>query len=173
MLGSGGSATPGHPLKPHDHAHGPACSHAAPPAEAVARAEELCAARGLRLTPIRREVLSALAASATPLGAYDLIDRLRTPDGRRPAPITVYRALDFLVENGAAHRIESRNAYVACGHGHAGADVVVFMICDACGCVSEASDAGLRAGLDGLAARAGFAPASRVVEMFGRCGHCA
>src|SRR5204863_259080 len=89
------------PAPGHDHAR---CT-----ADAMAFAETLCAERGHRLTPVRRRVLEALASSHKPLGAYEIIDLL-VDRGRRPAPITVYRALDFLREAGLVHRIESRNA---------------------------------------------------------------
>ena len=67
------------------------------------------------------------------------------PAGPRPAPITVYRALEFLRENGLVHRIESRNAFVACVHNHAAGDLVVFLICERCGAVGEALVGGRRA----------------------------
>src|SRR6516225_9898953 len=67
--------------------------------DAMAVAEALCAQRGQRLTPIRRKVLAALLASHKPLGAYEIIDRLALK-GPRLAPITTYRALEFLRENG-------------------------------------------------------------------------
>ena len=66
---------------------------------------------------MRRQVLEALLASHRPLGAYELIDRLAVR-GARPAPITMYRALDFLREQGLVHRIESQNAFIACVHNH-------------------------------------------------------
>ena len=97
------------PAPDHDHDR---CT-----SDAIAHAEALCAARAQRLTPIRRHVLEALLASHKPLGAYEIIDRIA--DAHRPAPITVYRALDFLRDNGLVHRIESRNAFVACVHNHA------------------------------------------------------
>ncbi|WP_108179042.1 transcriptional repressor [Phreatobacter oligotrophus] len=154
----------------HDHDH--ACEHGHPPVDVLKVAEARCAERKLKLTPIRREVLSHLAASPAPMGAYDLIEKMHHSSGRRPAPISVYRVLDFLLEAGLAHRIESRNAYVACAHRHDGPDLVVFMICDACGCVSEASGAPVEKDLAAIAGAAGFTAASRVVEMFGRCAHC-
>src|SRR5262245_53283586 len=80
----------------HDHDHD-RCSTAA-----MAGAEALCHERGHRLTPIRRNVLATLLASHKPLGAYEIIDRL-APKGPRPAPITAYRALEFLRENGLVH----------------------------------------------------------------------
>src|SRR5580698_11518573 len=93
------------PAPDHDHDR---CA-----SSAIAHAETQCAARAERLTPIRRRVLEALLASHAPLGAYELIDRLAVRDDK-PAPITIYRALDFLREQGLVHRIESRNAFIAC-----------------------------------------------------------
>jgi Fur family transcriptional regulator, zinc uptake regulator len=104
----------------------------------MAVAEALCAQRGQRLTPIRRKVLAALLGTHKPLGAYEIIERLALT-GPRLAPITTYRALEFLRENGLVHRIESRNAFVACVHNHAASALVVFLICERCGAVGEAS----------------------------------
>lgn len=156
----------------HAHAHDHACEHGHPPLDVLKVAEARCAEKRLKLTPIRREVLEHLAASPAPVGAYDLIERMHAASGRRPAPISVYRVLDFLLEAGLAHRIESRNAFVACAHRHGSSDLVVFMICDTCGCVSEASGAPVQRDLAAIARAAGFAPATQVVEMFGRCAHC-
>jgi Fur family zinc uptake transcriptional regulator len=137
----------------------------------MASAETLCGQRGRRLTPIRRDVLATLLASHQPLGAYEIIER-QAPKGQRPAPITVYRALEFLRENGLVHRIESRNAFVACVHTHAAADLVVFLICERCGAVGEASSVVVAATLKSAARAAGFAPKSPVIEITGICKHC-
>lgn len=153
------------------HHHGAACAHGHPPEEALAIAEARSAKEGLRLTPIRREVLAMLAGSARPLGAYDLMSRMGG-EGRKLAPVTIYRALDFLVAAGLAHRIESRNAYVACAHGHGRGDTVAFMICEACDCVTEGASPALSADLAKLAEQEGFSTTLQVIEMFGRCGHC-
>jgi Fur family zinc uptake transcriptional regulator len=134
-------------------------------------AESLCAARGVRLTPIRRQVLEALVAHHRPVGAYEIIDRL-ADGGRRPAPITVYRALDFLLENGLVHRIESRNAFIACINNHRASEMVVFLICERCGAVGEAPAAGVAKSLSAAASAAGFTPRTPVVEIGGICCHC-
>ena len=134
------------PAPDHDHGR---CASAA-----IAHAEELCAARAQRLTPMRRHVLEALLASHKPLGAYEIIERLADPG--RPAPITVYRALDFLRDNGLVHRIESRNAFVACVHNHADNDLVVFFICERCGAVGEAPGGARRGNPQGVVPRGGF-----------------
>ena len=137
----------------------------------MAEAEAICLQRGQRLTTMRRKVLDELLASHKPLGAYEIIDRLALR-GARPAPITAYRALEFLRENGLVHRIESRNAFIACVHNHAAGELVVFMICEHCGAVGEASSDDLAATLSSAARAAGFSPKSPVIEITGVCTHC-
>src|SRR6201991_4790377 len=105
----------------------PAPAHGPSTADARAHAEAVCAKRAQKFTPIRRQVLGALLSSHRPLGAYEIIDEL-AKSMPRPAPITVYRALDFLMANGLVHRIESRNAYLACAHDHDAAAMIAFLI---------------------------------------------
>jgi Fur family zinc uptake transcriptional regulator len=147
----------------HDHAR---CSN-----DAMAAAEGICLQRGQRLTPIRRDVLSVLLGSHQPLGAYEIMERV-APGRPRPAPITVYRALEVLREQGLVHRIESRNAFVACVHTHAAGDLVVFLICEKCGAVGEAASAEVANTLKSAARAAGFTPKSPVIEVGGVCTHC-
>jgi Fur family zinc uptake transcriptional regulator len=149
---------------PH-HDHG-ACA-----ATTLRQAEAICEKRGAKLTPVRRQVLEALAAGHKPLGAYDLIDKL-ADNGKRPAPVTIYRALDFLLDQGLAHRIESRNAYVACTQTHHRGDLTVFLICEQCGSVGEVPSATVRMTLMAAARSAGFTPRAPVLEISGLCAHC-
>ena len=151
------------PSPGHDHGR---CA-----SDAIAHAEALCGERKERLTPIRRHVLEALLASHAPLGAYELIDRL-ADDGGRPAPITIYRALDFLREQGFVHRIESRNAFIACAHNHDSSDPVVFLICEKCGAVGEAAAAAVAETIRTASKAAGFTPKTPVIEITGVCTHC-
>jgi Fur family transcriptional regulator, zinc uptake regulator len=151
------------PAPDHDHER---CS-----ADAMAHAEALCARRGQRLTPMRRQVLEVLAASHRPLGAYEIIERVGTV-GARPAPITIYRALDFLRDNELIHRIESRNAFLACINNHASGAPVVFLICDRCGSVGEAPSTAVADSLSAAARSAGFTPKAPVIEIAGVCAHC-
>ena len=137
----------------------------------MAHAEAQCTQRSERLTPIRRQVLEALLSTHRPLGAYELIDRL-AERGARPAPITVYRALDFLREQGLVHRIESRNAFIACVHNHASGDPVVFLFCERCGAVGEAASAAVACTIKDAARAAGFTPKTPVIEISGICAHC-
>jgi Fur family transcriptional regulator, zinc uptake regulator len=151
------------PSPGHDHER---CA-----SDAIAHAEAICVARAERLTPIRRRVLEALLASHAPLGAYELIDRLAVR-GARPAPITIYRALDFLREQGLVHRIESRNAFIACVQNHASGDPVVFLICEKCGAVGEAASAAVANTIKSASRAVGFTPKTPVIEISGICAHC-
>ena len=151
------------PAPDHDHGR---CA-----ADAFDHAEQVLKLRAQKFTPIRRQVLQALLSSHRPLGAYEVIDEL-AKSMPRPAPITVYRALDFLMENGLVHRIESRNAYLACAHDHERAAMVAFLICDACGSVGEIPAAPVAQSLNAAARATGFAPKLSVVEITGTCSHC-
>ena len=111
--------------------------------------------------------------AARPLGAYDMIDKVAETTGKRPAPISIYRALDFLLENGLVHRLSSRNTFVVCGHRHAASEPLVFMICDACGSVSEDSAPDIEACLDHVASAAHFTRTSQIIEVSGVCARCA
>jgi Fur family transcriptional regulator, zinc uptake regulator len=151
------------PAPDHDHAR---CT-----ADTLAHAEAHCAARGERLTAMRRKVLGVLAESHQPLGAYEIMDRLAS-HGPRPAPITVYRALDFLLASGLVHRIESRNAFLACLHPHDAGALVAFLICERCGSVGEAPATAVADAVAGAAKAANFAPKMSVIEITGLCAHC-
>jgi Fur family zinc uptake transcriptional regulator len=154
---------PTFPAPGHDHGR---CT-----ADAMIHAEQVCARRSQKFTPIRRQVLQALLSSHRPLGAYEVIDEL-AKSMPRPAPITVYRALDFLMENGLVHRIESRNAFLACAHDHDATAMVAFLICDHCGSVGEIPAAPVAQSLNAAARALGFAPKLSVVEIAGTCAHC-
>jgi Fur family transcriptional regulator, zinc uptake regulator len=165
-----------HAIKHQDEAQDleATCAHATNQAQragkALAQAEAVCRAHGARLTPIRRKVLEALYATHKPLGAYDLAEILG-PKGRRLAPITVYRALDFLIEQGLAHRLASQNAYIALPNSHDD-QAVAYLICEKCGGVDELAAPALSGTLSGLLAEQQFQPNAHVLEITGRCAHC-
>ena len=154
---------PAFPAPDHDHGR---CA-----ADAIRHAESVCRERAQKFTPIRRHVLQALLSSHRPLGAYEVIDAL-AKSMPRPAPITVYRALDFLMANRLVHRIESRNAYLACAHDHDAAAMVAFLICERCGSVGEIPASPVTQGPNDAARASGFAPKLSVVEITGTCAHC-
>jgi Fur family zinc uptake transcriptional regulator len=155
----------------HASFHAPDHDHARCEADALADAEAICAKHAVRLTKLRRQVLSVLISGHQPLGAYEIMDRLAA-QGPRPAPITVYRALDFLIANGLAHRLASRNAFLACLHAHKASENVIFLICERCGVVGEAASKAVKEALNAAANEVGFAPTMPVIEVTGLCGHC-
>ncbi|WP_375449805.1 Fur family transcriptional regulator [uncultured Devosia sp.] len=117
-------------------------------------------------------VLGALAHSAAPLSAYDILDRLRD-DGLK-APLQVYRALDKLVERGLAHRLESLNAFVACADAHCHrSGLIAFAICEGCGKVDEFADGVIEGRLGDWTAAKGFVVERTTMEIRGKCGACA
>lgn len=138
--------------------------------QALSRAETLCAQRGVRLTPQRRRVLELVCRAERPVGAYELLDQLR--DGGPAAPPTVYRALDWLLEQGLVHKLETLHAFIGCTHPeHPHASQ--FLICDGCGGVKELEDKAIAGSLASVAAESGFRPSRPVVEVIGTCSDCA
>jgi Fur family zinc uptake transcriptional regulator len=138
--------------------------------QALERAEQLCQERGVRLTVLRRRVLEIIWSHARPLGAYAILDVLRD-DGRAGAPPTVYRALDFLLEQGLIHRLASLNVFTGCcrpDHRHGGQ----FLICQDCGRVDELNNAEVESLLNGEAAAREFEGSTQMIEVLGRCPDC-
>lgn len=157
-----GCDTPDLAFQVHDHA---TCA-----TDALSRAEALLVARGLRLTPVRKRVLEILLETHRAMGAYDVLNRL-VAEGFGNQPPVAYRALDFLEEQGLAHRIRRLNAFAACMHpGEAHAPV--FLICTGCNMVAEASGGGVRDALGRAAQGMGFAIERATVEALGRCPAC-
>ena len=139
-------------------------------AELIERAERTCARRGSRLTDQRRDILHCVAQSHAAVGAYDIIERMAS-HGPRPAPITVYRALDFLMSHGLIHKVESRNAFVACSYAHEGVPAAL-MVCRSCGTVAELDASAVFASLTAAASSTGFRPEHVVIELSGTCRAC-
>lgn len=137
----------------------------------VREVEHECTSRGLRLTPLRREVLDLVARARKPVKAYDLLESLRDSHAGA-APPTVYRALDFLLENGFIHKLESINSFVFCQH-PAEAHQVPFLICDVCEGATELCDEGAIAHLIEHQARGfGFRAKAQTLEVHGVCKAC-
>ena len=140
-------------------------------ARIMAQAEVLCRKRGVRLTDQRKTVLRLLCASDKPMSAYNLLERMRETI-RNPAPPTVYRALDFLLEQGLVHKLESLHAYVGCTHpDHPHASQ--FLICGDCGEVAEVEDSSIARSLQAAGRAVGFRTKRPVVELLGTCAQCA
>lgn len=149
-------------FRAHDHHH---CTR-----EGLERAEAHCAASGARLTPVRRRVLEILLEDHRALGAYDVLQRLAT-EGFGNQPPVAYRALEFLVDQGLAHRIQRLNAFAACSH--PGDDhQPAFLICRICALVAEAPADAPLAALSQGAATIGFSVERASIEAIGLCPTC-
>jgi Fur family zinc uptake transcriptional regulator len=146
----------------HDHGH---CIN-----QALHEAAELCRSRQLRLTPIRELVLKLIWQSHKPLGAYDILPALADA-GFNSAPPTVYRALDFLQEQGLVHRIASLNAFMGCNHpeNHCHNS---FLICRQCHSAVELESPAISKAVKKTASEIGFAVESETIEIAGICPAC-
>lgn len=148
---------------PHNHQH---CVD-----NAMALAQQLCRERKVRLTAIREQVLEIVWSSHQPIGAYSILDTLSQHSQRAPAPPTVYRALDFLLENKLVHRIASLNAFVGCidpQHHHEGH----FLICQHCKIAIEVEASAINHAIAEAAAQQTFAVTGQCVEVAGYCQRC-
>ena len=132
----------------------------------LAEADRTCTERSVRMTPIRRRILELVLEAGGPIKAYDILAQLGPGPGAAKPP-TVYRALDFLLDAGLAHKIEALNAYVACAHAHHGG-AAEFFICEGCGKVDERHEAA-----QAVSPPQGFHLTRSVVEHYGRCERCA
>jgi len=144
----------------------------------IAAVQKACHERGLRLTPIRANVLRLLAHAGKPVKAYDLLAWVRNSkesgqvkEAGADAPPTVYRALDFLINHGFIHKLASVNAFVACHHPGA-THSVPFLICDHCQQAIELEDRDIVRQLENRARAVGFKPQAQVLEVHGLCAHC-
>ncbi|MGB7755188.1 MAG: Fur family transcriptional regulator [Salinisphaera sp.] len=140
-------------------------------ADALTRAEAVCAERGLRLTAIRRRVLELIWVNHQPTKAYDLLDQINSERGNA-APPTVYRALDFLLEAGLVHKIESQNAFIGCAVNH-DRNPPKFFICRECGRAAEIQSTDIDDAIASEAEQSGFVVDHQTIEVDGLCANCA
>jgi Fur family transcriptional regulator, zinc uptake regulator len=131
---------------------------------------DVCRERGLRFTPLRERVLRLIADAERPLKAYELLELMR--EGHGPAaPPTVYRALDFLLDSGFIHKLESINAFIGCHHPRV-QHSVPFLICDRCHATVELEDERVTQLLREQALALGFRPQAQTLEVHGLCARC-
>jgi Fur family zinc uptake transcriptional regulator len=130
-----------------------------------------CQRDGTRFTELRRHVLGLVLTADGPVTAYGLLDQLR---GTRwnAAPPTVYRALDFLLQQGLIHRVERLNAFIGCDEGASHAHAAQFLICNRCGAVDEVDGHAVAEAVGRAAAARGFTPAHATIEVEGTCAAC-
>jgi Fur family zinc uptake transcriptional regulator len=142
-------------------------------AKSVERACQAFDEKNLRFTKLRREVFEEIAATHNSVGAYDVLARL-AEKGTRLAPISVYRAIDALLEAGVIHRLESKNAYFACRRlDHTPGRRPIVLSCEKCNAVAEVESEGIFETIDRVSKGASFEPRVRFVEVLGTCRNCA
>lgn len=142
------------------------------PQQLLAKAQQVCLKKGARFTKVREQVFLLLAKHQGAVGAYDLLDELKTLDAAAK-PATIYRALDFLSKQGFVHKIESINAFVMCHHFGECNHPVQLLICDACGQVDEIQSNNFDLALRSMADAHGFTISHQIVEAHGSCQSCA
>lgn len=149
--------------EPHNHKR---CIHSA-----LRYAQQHCRERGVRLTTLRQQVLEMIWQSHKPLGAYALIGMLSDKNHKVVAPPTIYRALDFLLQQGLVHRIASLNAYIGCDAQSPHCQKH-FLICQQCHTTVELNDPQLEQAIKSAASEAGFAIREESLEVAGLCPNC-
>jgi len=137
---------------------------------ALSTAQSLCKERGVLLTTIRFQVLSLIWESHKAVKAYELLDRLR-PLQAAAKPATIYRTLDFLIEQGLIHRVESLNAFVGCRCSDQQHEQLLF-ICKLCEQVDERPAIDVMKALLDESKQAGFMVHSKALEIHGICSSC-
>jgi len=149
---------------PKEHDHKKCVSHA------LDTAEQLCLDRGVQLTAIRHQVLELIWGSHKAVKAYELLDRIK-PLQSAAKPATIYRALDFLIEQGLIHRVESLNAFIGCSCSERQHEQLL-LICNKCLDVEERSAANVMLALSEEIQQASFTVHSKALEIHGLCDKC-
>lgn len=145
-------------------------NHGACVQQAMRAAANLCEKKGLRFTPIRQRILELVWSSHSPVAAYDLLGTLKQEKANAEAP-TVYRALDFLVEHGLVHKIESLNAFIGCSH-PGNLHTSQFLICENCHQVVEQDNPDIDAAIAAQAVSLNFKVSQQTIEIMGICSNC-
>lgn len=136
----------------------------------VNKAKQVCDNKGTRFTSIREKVFRLLAETQGGIGAYDLLEQLKTTEANAK-PATIYRALDFLADMGFIHKIESTNAFMLCHHfDHI--HPVQLLICEQCGHVDELHSTVISHELNNQAVEFGFKVSAQTIEARGTCKNC-
>lgn len=138
---------------------------------AVEDIKAICHDRGVRLTKGRQQALEALLAIGKPVSAYDLLSYLEKHLDCKLAPLTVYRSLDFLADQGFVHKITSNHTFTVCAHPEH-EHSAMHLVCTACGSGHELPIAEMKPALLAAAGQQGFTVRQYIVELEGLCQHC-
>ena len=140
------------------------------PQQLLARATDICKTKNIRFTPVRQQVFTLMAEHKGAISAYDLLEKLQTFDSKAKPP-TIYRALEFLLDNHFIHRIESLNSYLMCCH--LGSEhPMQLLICTECKQIIELSDPVIDEAFSLKASQFQFKITNKVLEAHGICNNC-
>ena len=138
--------------------------------KALDKASAWCRERGLRLTPMRRQVLEAILLSPRGLQVKGIVKAMGEA-GKPVKPMSAYRAVDFLHHNGLIHKLESLNAYWGCSRPGIGGRCC-FLICQSCGAVEECINDSIDRAIGDTTEVVSFHPSRTNLEIHGRCRGC-
>jgi len=125
----------------------------------------------VHLTKNQQIVLDFIEKSSEPLKAYSILFNVQKKGLK--APLQVYRALDKLVEIGKIHKVESRNAFVACKNSNCQVSkATAFSICESCEKVTEINNSKLSKYLNSFQDNSGMKYNKYNLEFFGLCKKC-
>ena len=124
-----------------------------------------------QLSKNQQIVLSIIEKAKGPLKAYSILYNVQKKGIK--APLQVYRALEKLIEIGKIHKIESKNAFIACKNSDCEiSKATAFSICESCEMVDEISDTKLSKYLSGFNHKKGMKFKRFNLEFFGICKKC-
>jgi Fur family zinc uptake transcriptional regulator len=139
-------------------------------AQNMIAAEHSCTQHGARLTSLRRTILEILLMADSPVKAYDILEMMRDR-GQRITPATVYRTLEFLLQNGLIHRVNALNAYISCTCKH-DSDALLIFVCSQCRKIKEIDDRDLYDYMQKRLEKLGISLRNSCIEMQGKCREC-
>ena len=135
------------------------------------QADLICLDNKLRFTELRKKVFSIISKSHEPAKAYDILSELQKEDSTAK-PSTVYRTLDFLLENGLIHKLHSSNSYALCGHPAKKHGQCYFLICEKCNVTKECCSKSLTSKIEDIAKDNNFITKNITIEIRGLCSNC-
>ena len=137
----------------------------------IHRVEEICKSNKLGLTEIRKQVFEIIVKKNKPIKAYEILDKISNINNKLSHPPTVYRAIDFLIENGFVHKLNSINSFVGCFHPKAHKECY-FLICKKCNIYQECCDDSLKDRISKTAIHNNFVISNTTLEIEGHCLDC-
>ncbi|WP_051555269.1 transcriptional repressor [Legionella fairfieldensis] len=132
---------------------------------------DYCASINLKLTSVRKGVLFILWCAEKPLKAYEILDHL-VQIKQNSKPPTIYRVLDYFVDYGVVHKIESIQSYTLCHEPAKHRPSEILMVCSNCYQVSELYDDAIHNLLEKLSQASEFHLGKDAIELKGICSQC-